>query len=102
MFDPSRTSVVPNSAQADNAVASEANFTPVAVGATRALYATSAYLGGLSTQRTRESGYAMNGVPVSSCVINLLSDGIAGETYVYAAIDQVVTIDGSGNVSLIR
>ena len=101
MFDTSRTSSSPT---ATTALALSADMPIVAL--TRALYASSAYLGGLSLQREvlDSQAFSFVGTPVSQLVFQWAGTppGNTGEMFIFVALQQVLTIDAVGSCNLIR
>lgn len=98
MWDSDRVSCGPT---ADTAEAVANDITLLAGGLTRAIYSDGAYLGGISTAKSSESGFSMSGVPVNSAVVEFV--GAAGGTfYIFCAVQQVLTLDQQGTCSLIR
>lgn len=98
MWDSDRVSCAP---AADQAEADANDITLIATGITRTLYSDGAYLGGISTAKSSESGFSMSGVPVNSAVVEFV--GAAGGTfYIFCAVQQVLTLDQQGTCSLIR
>jgi len=101
MFDTSRTSSAPVASTA-NAVADDITIAPLS----RALYASTAYLGGLSLQRESldNSSFSFVGTPVSQLVFQWQSSAQAptGEVFIFVALQQVLTVDAVGSVNLIR
>lgn len=100
MSDITRTSWAPSvvTAVADPAVAADFTLAPL----TRGLYSVGAYLGGLSCSRSDQAGFSFSGTPVNTAVLQLTNAGTAGDAFLYVALQQVITIDLSGNVNLIR
>ena len=99
MFDTSRTSSAPSAVNA-NAAAADLTIAPL----TRALYASCAYLGGLSLQRESldNGGFSFVGTPVSQAVFQWQGTATTGECFIFVALQQVLTIDSVGSVNLIR
>ena len=99
MFDTSRTSSSPSVSTA-NAVAGDLTIAPI----TRALYASAAYLGGLSLQRESidNGSFSFVGTPVSQLVFQWAGTVAGGEMFVFVALQQVLTVDAVGSVNLIR
>lgn len=100
MWDSDRVSVGVAANTAGVAVAND--FTYAAL--TRATYNAGAYLGGLSTQKSNESGFSFQGIPVNSGVLEFVGTGgnAVGTFYIYCGLQQIVAIDSQGNASLIR
>jgi hypothetical protein len=99
MWDSDRVSTGPVSD--GGATATVSDITISSSGLTRAIYSTGAYLGGISTAKSSESGFSMSGVPVNSAVVEFV--GTAGGTfYIFCALQQVITIDQQGTCALIR
>lgn len=99
MWDSDRVSCAPLAYQAVNADGDSVTISPV--GITRGLYSDGAYLGGISTAKSSESGFSMSGVPVNSAVVEFV--GAAGGTfYIFCAVQQILTLDQQGTCSLIR
>jgi hypothetical protein len=99
LFDITRTSLAPSAAAADaNAVAADYTVGPCI----RTIYASGAYLGGLSCQRSSDSGFAFVGQPVNQAVLTWNGTAATGEFYVYCALQQVLTVDANGTCNLIR
>jgi hypothetical protein len=99
IFDITRTSVGPSQAAADsNAVAADITLGPN----TRATYASGAFLGGLSCERSSEAGFGFVGTPVNQAVLSWTGTASTGDFYVYVALQQVLTIDANGTCNLIR
>jgi len=72
---------------------------------TRANYHSGAFLGGLSLSRENldNASFSFVGTPVQNLVISWNGTAIAGgEFYAFVALQQVLTIDMSGGVNLIR
>jgi len=100
MWDSNVVSVAPASYAAGNGIT---NAIFAAGNSTRAIYVAGSYLGGISTQKSNEQGFSMQGVPVNTAVLQLTADaGAASTVYIYVALQQVITIDGQGSASLIR
>ncbi len=99
IFDITRTSVGPSRAAAD-ASAEAADFTLAALN--RATYASGAYLGGLSCQRSSESGFGFVGTPVNQAVLSWTGTAATGDFYIFVALQQVLTIDQNSTCNLIR
>lgn len=97
MFDITRTSVGPQSV---NATAGAGDLTLGSL--TRAIYSAGAYLGGLSCQRSSESGFGFVGTPVNQAVLSWSGTQSTGEFHVFCALQQVLTVDANGTVNLIR
>ena len=100
MMDTSRTSVAPVASTAD----AVANDISLAVGVSRAAYSARAYLGGLSlTREMLDSGsFSFLGQAVQNLVIQWAGTATTGEFFVFVPLQQVLTIDMTGNVNLIR
>jgi hypothetical protein len=95
--DCDRTSVAPTADTAGNALAND--FSASADRITRTLYASGAYLGGLSTSKSSEGNFSMSGLPCSSAVLEFL--GAAGGTfYIYCALQQIVLIGADGSCTV--
>lgn len=100
MFDITRTSIAPSAYDGTSTTASTMG---PAVAASRALYLSGAYLGGLSCQRANDSGFSFVGTPVNQAVLSWTGTLTnSGEFYVYAALQQVCVVDANGTVNLIR
>lgn len=99
MFDTSRTSSAPSAVNA-NAVAGDLTLAPL----TRTLYASCAYLGGLSLQRESldNGSFSFVGTPVSQLVFQWQGSVTTGEMFMFVALQQVLTIDAVGSCNLIR
>ena len=101
MFDTSRTSSSPT---ATTAPAASTDMPIVALN--RTLYASSAYLGGLSLQREvlDSQAFSFVGTPVSQLVFQWAGTppGNTGEMFIFVALQQVLTIDAVGSCNLIR
>lgn len=98
MFDITRTSIGPVSANATATANGDLTIAPI----TRATYVAGAYLGGLSCQRSSESGFGFRGTPVNQCVLSWTGSATAGDFYVFVALQQVLTVDQNGTCNLIR
>jgi hypothetical protein len=100
MFDTGRTSSAPSVATAVNAVAGDLQL----VSLSRTLYASGAYLGGLSLQReTLDNGsFSFVGTPVSQLVFQWAGTTNTGEMLIFVALQQVLTIDAVGTCNIIR
>ena len=99
MFDVSRTST----ACASNGDGVAGQQTAEAL--SRASYYDRAFLGGLSlTRETRDnSSFSFVGLPVQNLTISWQGTAIAGgEFFTFVALQQILTIDMTGNVNLIR
>lgn len=99
MFDITRTSVGPADV-ADNTDADANEFTIAPL--SRGTYASGAYLGGLSCQRSSESGFGFVGTPVNQAVLSWSGNDSTGEFHVFCALQQVLTVDANSTVNLIR
>jgi hypothetical protein len=99
IFDITRTSVGPADVIA-NTDADAGDLTLAPIG--RGTYASGAYLGGLSCQRSAEAGFAFVGTPVNQAVLSWTGSASTGDFYVYVALQQVLTIDANGTCNLIR
>lgn len=97
MFD---ASIVSCGADADEAPATVNAVTIQPL--TRARYSNGVYLGGLSLGKSVDAGFSFKGVPVNNLVIEFQGSGSTGTFNYYVVLDQIVTIDGMGNASLIR
>jgi hypothetical protein len=69
---------------------------------TQATYVANAFLGGLSLNRTQESGLCMTGTPVSQLIAEISNTGTNGNLYIFVFYEQIVCIDSMGSVQLIR
>lgn len=99
IFDITRTSSAPLAGAADtNAVPGDITLAPI----TRATYASGAYLGGLSCQRSNESGFGFVGTAVNQAVLSWQGSSTTGEFHVFVALQQVLTIDQNSTCNLIR
>lgn len=98
--DCDRTSVAPADDTAGNAVAND--FLANASRITRALYASGAYLGGLSTSKSSEGNFSMSGLPCSSAVLEFLGTGAGavGTFFIYCALQQIVLIGADGTCTV--
>lgn len=97
MFDITRTSVGPQSVNAD------AGTGDITIGSlTRGIYSAGAYLGGLSCQRSNDSSFSFVGTPVNQAVLSWAGTLASGEFHVFCALQQVLTVDMNGTVNLIR
>lgn len=99
IFDITRTSVGPADVIA-NTDADAGDLTLAPIG--RGTYASGAYLGGLSCQRSADAGFAFVGTPVNQAVLSWTGSASTGDFYVYVALQQVLTIDANGTCNLIR
>lgn len=99
IFDITRTSVGPQDLCTDTD-ADAADYTLSPLG--RGNYAAGAYLGGLSCQRSSESGFGFVGTPVNQAVLSWTGTAATGEFYVFVALQQVLTVDQNGTCNLIR
>ena len=101
MFDTSRTSSSPTDS---TALALTADMPIISI--TRALYVSSAYLGGLSLQRESLDNQAFSfvGTPVSQLVFQWQGapPGNTGEMFIFVALQRVLTIDAVGSCNLIN
>lgn len=101
MWDSNVVSVSPvvktgaNSAVADD-------FAVRTTGSSRALYIAGAYLGGISTQKSSEDGFSFVGSPCNTAVLQLTGASANATTYIYCALQQILTIDQQGTCSIIR
>ena len=100
MYDSNVVSCAPTIYTSADAVAND--FTLNATGITRGLYKAGAYLGGISTQKSSEDGFTFVGVPCNTAVLQLTGLTAAATTFIYCALQQVITIDQQGSASLIR
>lgn len=99
IFDITRTSVGPSIAAEDApAAAGDITLGPC----TRATYASGAYLGGLSCERSSEAGFGFVGTPVNQAILSWSGSASTGDFYVFVALQQVLTIDANGTCNLIR
>jgi len=99
LFDTSRTSVAPTSITA----AATDQLAPT--GITRARYFDGAFLGGVSLNRESldNGSFSFVGTPVQNLVLAWQGSAINnGQFYVFIAVQQILTIDMSGSVNLIR
>ena len=96
MYDSDRTSFGPSSDGGATAVAGDFTLAPL----TRANYVTGAYLGGLSTHRTNESGFSFVGSPCNQATLNWQGTA-GGNIYVYCARQSVLTIDANTAVNIV-
>jgi hypothetical protein len=99
IFDITRTSVGPADVIA-NTDADAGDLTLAPLG--RGTYASGAYLGGLSCQRSSEAGFGFVGTPVNQAVLSWTGSASTGDFYVFVALQQVLTIDANGTCNLIR
>jgi len=99
IFDITRTSVAPADVIADTD-ADAGDITLAAI--SRGSYASGAYLGGLSCQRSNESGFGFVGTPVNQAVLSWQGSDTTGEFHVFVALQQVLTVDANGTCNLIR
>jgi hypothetical protein len=99
IFDITRTSVGPSDVIA-NTDADAGDLTLAPIG--RGTYASGAYLGGLSCQRSSEAGFAFVGTPVNQAVLSWTGSASTGDFYVFVALQQVLTIDANSTCNLIR
>jgi hypothetical protein len=97
LFDITRTSIGP-SAVTSPAVAGDLTLAPI----NRTTYATGAYLGGLSCQRSSDAGFGFVGTPVNQAVLSWSGSASTGDFYVFVALQQVLTVDANGTCNLIR
>jgi hypothetical protein len=99
IFDITRTSVAPYDTITDvDADAGDLTLAPIR----RDSYSAGAYLGGLSCQRSSESGFAFVGTAVNQAVLSWTGSASTGDFYVFVALQQVLTIDANGTCNLIR
>lgn len=100
MFDTSRTSVAPSQINPN----ADANDITVAPSFDRNGYATRAYLGGMSLNReTLDNGsFSFLGTSIQNLVLEWAGSANTGEFFVFCAVQQILTIDMSGSVNLIR
>ena len=68
---------------------------------TAATYLSTSFVGGVSCRRVSDE-MAMTGTPAQNVNLNLDSAGGANNTYIVILYEQVLTIDGNGNVMLIK
>jgi hypothetical protein len=68
---------------------------------TAATYLTTQFTGGISCRRVSDE-MAMTGTPAQNVNLQLDSAGGANNTYIVILYEQVLTIDGNGNVMLIK
>jgi len=83
IFDITRTSVAPADVIADTD-ADAGDITLAAI--SRGSYASGAYLGGLSCQRSNESGFGFVGTPVNQAVLSWQGSDTTGEFHVFVAL----------------
>lgn len=100
IYDSSRTSAGPLANTAGNAVANDITLSLC----DRSNYSNGAYLGGLSLNRENldNGSFSFIGTPVQNLVIQWNGTATTGEYFVFCAVQQILTIDVTGNVSLIR
>jgi hypothetical protein len=99
MFDTSRTSVAPQSSQAN------ADNTDVTLAVCdRTAYAVRAYLGGLSLSKENldNSSFSFVGQPTQNLVFEWAGTANTGEMFVFCAVQQILTVDFVGSANLIR
>jgi len=81
--------------------AGTAGFNPVAL--TRTTFLSNAFFGGLSLARTFESGLAMVGTAVGQMIVEVdCSATVASTLHICTAYEQILTVDATGSISLIR
>lgn len=100
IFDITRTSVGPNRVAVDQVATAADDLTLAPI--SRGSYSSGAYLGGLSCQRSNDSGFGFVGTPVNQAVVSWTGTAITGEFHIYVALQQVLTIDANGTANLIR
>lgn len=66
-------------------------------------YPTSSYCGGISCNRSNDSSFAFTGTPCQTINLTRTSTGTAGSTlYIMVLYSQMIMIDSSGSVSIMR
>jgi hypothetical protein len=66
-------------------------------------FSSNAFLGGLSLNKTFESGFAMSGSAVGQLLAEITNAGSANTNlYICTAYSQILTVDAMGNIALIR
>ena len=65
-------------------------------------YPTESYCGGIACNRSSDSSFAFTGSPCQNINFTRESAGVAGTLYLMVLYSQMIIIDGSGSVSIIR
>lgn len=65
-------------------------------------YPTTTYCGGISCNRSNDSSFAFTGTPCQTINLTRTSDGTAGTLYIMVLYSQMIMIDSSGSVSIMR
>ena len=88
MFDSSITSHIGSDAQGGDT--------------SRGFYKSTYFAGGVSTNRISDSGFCMTGTACQNINLVLESAGGSKNVYIVVIFDEILTIDGFGNVQLIK
>ena len=65
-------------------------------------YPTTTYCGGISCNRSNDSSFAFTGTPCQTINLTRTCDGTAGTLYIMVLYSQMIMIDSSGSVSIMR
>jgi hypothetical protein len=65
-------------------------------------YPASSYCGGISCNRSNDSSFAFTGTPCQTINLTRSCDGTAGTLYIMVLYSQMIMIDSSGSVSIMR
>jgi hypothetical protein len=78
-------------------------FNPVVNTLNQTTFLTPSFFGGLSLARTFESGLAMIGTAVGQMIVEVNNAGTATSTlHICTAYEQILTVDATGSIALIR
>jgi len=65
-------------------------------------YPSTSYLGGIACNRSSDGGFAFTGTPTQTINFTRTSAGTAGTLYLMVLYSQMIMIDASGSVSIVR
>jgi len=65
-------------------------------------YPTTTYCGGISCNRSNDSSFSFTGTPCQTINLTRTCDGTAGTLYIMVLYSQMIMIDSSGSVSIMR
>ena len=65
-------------------------------------YPLTSYLGGIACNRSSDSGFAFTGTPCQTINFTRTCAGTAGTLYLMVLYSQMIMIDASGSVSIVR
>jgi hypothetical protein len=65
-------------------------------------YTSTAYCGGIACNRSSDSGFAFTGTPCQTINFTRRSTGVVGTLYLMVMYSQMLMIDASGSVSIVR